>query len=184
MSKTQISIDIETLGTTPGCIVLSIGACEFDDRGEILGTFHTHIDVEDSMNCGMHVDASTILWWLAQSKEAQDAITNACPCALDETLAKLQAAFDWTDKRVWCNGAAFDFPILTAAHNKVGKKVPWAYYNEMDMRTLKGLCTKAEWNQFKVAPTLKHDGLADAIAQAKTIANWQRAQLPAVKAEA
>lgn len=176
MKKNQISIDIETLGITPGCVVLSIGACEFDDDGNILGTFHTHIDVADSVKLGMHMDASTVMWWLAQSKEAQDAITKAAVKGLEQALLELEAAFDWKDVRVWCNGAAFDFPILTAAHNKVGKKVPWAYYNEMDMRTLKGLTSKAAWNALKVAPTLAHDGLADAIGQAKTIAAWQRGQ--------
>lgn len=177
MRQTQISIDIETLGVTPGCVVLSIGACEFDDDGDILRTFQTHIDVEDSVEHGMHIDASTVIWWLMQSKEAQDAITKAATVPLDLALIAFAEAFAWADKRVWCNGAAFDFPILAAAaHKKVGMKVPWAYYDEMDMRTIKGLCTKAEWNNFKVAPTLAHDGLADAIAQAKTIAAWQRGQ--------
>ena len=37
----ELMLDIETLGKSPDCIVLSIGACFFDIKGKKIGaTFH------------------------------------------------------------------------------------------------------------------------------------------------
>jgi DNA polymerase III epsilon subunit-like protein len=166
-----IMLDIETLGTKPGCIILSIGAVEFTGT-EITKTFHVNIDVEDSSKFDMHIDARTVLWWLGQSKEAQDAILQAQVFGLEQALCEFEAAFDWNDVQVWCNGAAFDFPILSHAFNAVGKKTPWKYYDEMDMRTVKGLVGKDMWKKLQVKAKLAHDALEDAIAQAKTLQNY------------
>ena len=163
----KIMIDIETMGTSPGCVILSIGAVEFDDT-KIVGEFHVHIDIEDAVKRGGHLDPRTVLWWLEQSKEAQNAILEAKSKFLEVALLELEAAFDWEGKEVWCNGAGFDFPILKAAHDMVGRKLPWAYYNEMDYRTLKNLAGKDLFESVRVRPTLAHDGLEDARAQALT----------------
>lgn len=164
----DIMLDIETLGTTPGSIVLSIGACAFTDT-DITSMFHVHIDSIDSQQQGLHIDASTVMWWLDQSKEAQTSLTASKTVPLREALERFSDAFNWTGKRVWCNGAAFDFPILGAAFKAVGMKPPWAFYNEMDFRTIKGLVGKKAMKGFTIPPTIAHDGLADAIGQAKTL---------------
>ena len=62
----HLMLDIETFGTTPGCVVLSIGAVEFDLDG-IKGEFHAHIDVDSSTALGLKVDARTEKRWLEQS---------------------------------------------------------------------------------------------------------------------
>lgn len=165
-----IMLDIETLGTTPGSVILSVGAAEFSNT-EILNTCHVHIDPLDSASKGMHIDAATVMWWLAQAKEAQQALLDTVTIGLEAALIILAQSFDWTDKKVWCNGAAFDFPLLSAAHNAVGMRTPWMYYNEMDMRTVKGLVGKAVFKRCRIEPAIAHDGLADAIAQAKTLQN-------------
>lgn len=166
----DIMLDIETLGTTPGCVILSIGAVEFDDT-TTYGKFSVHIDPIDAVRHGMHIDASTVMWWLDQSKEAQNALLNAEQVPLCYALLAFADTFDWKNSRVWCNGAAFDFPILGAAFKAANMKQPWAYYNEMDMRTIKGLVGKEAWKTHAVKPTIAHDGLADAIAQARTLQN-------------
>ncbi len=166
----DIMLDIETLGTAPGCVILSIGAAEFSAT-DILNTFHVHIDPTDSVDNGLIIEPATVMWWFDQSKAAQSAITSAKWETLLDALNAFIKAFDWTEKRVWCNGAAFDFPILNAAFKKLGLKAPWPYYNEMDMRTLKGLVGKDAIQACKVVPTIAHDGLADAVAQAKTLQN-------------
>lgn len=163
----HIMLDIETLGIKPGCIVLSIGAVEFDHTG-ITKEFIVHIDPQDAERCGLSAEAGTVMWWLSQSKEAQDALSTGTPRALQGALIDLVHAFDWNDVKVWCNGASFDFPILQAAFAAVGMKAPWAYYNEMDFRTLKNFYSKSTFKRMQVQPELAHDALEDARAQALT----------------
>lgn len=166
----DISLDIETLGIQPGCVILSIGACEFN-REQIGKLFHAHIDVEDSVRRGATMDARTVLWWLGQSKQAQEAILSTSTHMFEAALMDLEEAFSWENKRIWCKGASFDFPILRSAYKTVDMVPPWPYYNEMDLRTVKRLLTKDDWNSCKVAPDLPHDALEDALAQARTIQN-------------
>ncbi len=50
-------------------------------------------------------------------------------------------------------------------------KAPWAYYNEMDHRTMKNLLGKTEMKKLTAKATLKHDALDDARTQALTLNN-------------
>ncbi len=167
----NVMIDLETLGVTPNSIILSIGAVEFDqfNLGDV---FHMGIDYNDQVKLGMHVDASTAMWWIGQEQGAQQALMKitAGALSLSVVLAKFAATFkNWGKKRLWCNGASFDIPILVAAHKKANIIQPWRYSNEMDMRTIKGLFGKDAWNLHAEKPTVAHDGLADAIAQARSL---------------
>lgn len=167
----NVMLDLETLGVTPGSIVLSIGAVEFNESN-LGNTFHMGIFVESSVLAGMTVDASTAMWWISQTMPAQQAILNitADAATLPSVLGRFSVAFpDWKTKKIWANGAAFDFPILSAAYKAVGMIVPWRYSNEMDMRTIKGCVGKQRWDALKEPPTIAHDGLADAISQARSL---------------
>jgi hypothetical protein len=164
----DIMFDTETLGKTAGCIVLTIGAVEFDST-RIIKEFEVSIDPRDSQACGCHMDADTVMWWLDQSKKAQEALTANKALPLGQALNELTEAFNWQNKRVWCNGASFDFPILTGLYAKFGVQAPWAFYNEMDMRTIKNMVGRDKWKKMSVKPTIAHSALADAISQAKTL---------------
>ena len=89
----HLMLDLETLGTTPGCVVLSIGAVEFDLDG-IKSEFRAHIDVDSSTALGLKVDARTVMWWLDQSKEAQNALLQADPFPIHGVLDALSDTFD------------------------------------------------------------------------------------------
>lgn len=163
----NIMLDLETLGTQPGCVVLSIGAVEFDLKG-ITGSFHAHIDVKSSHKAGLTVDPSTVMWWLDQSKEAQNALLCAETVSLQDALEAFSDTFEWDNTQIWANGAAFDFPILEAAYRVTGCAVPWQFWNQRDYRTLKGLVSKEVFNSLRVPPDVAHDALADAKSQALT----------------
>lgn len=163
----NIMIDTETLGTSAGCVVLSIGAVEFDEH-KIYTQFHIHIDPESCTDAGLNIDTRTVLWWLDQSKDAQNALLKGTTVPLTDALDQFSAAFNWEGVKVWCNGADFDFPILDAAYKAVGKKVPWKYWSKMDYRTLKNLVPKPIYEDLKFEPVVKHDAHADAVAQALT----------------
>ena len=164
----HLMLDIETLGVNPGCIVLSIGAVEFSN-GVITGRFHAHIDPHSCEEYGLKAEAGTTMWWLAQDQKAQQALLSGEQHDLDDVLASFIDTFDWKDLKVWANGASFDFPILKAAFEAVDRKLPWAFYNEMDFRTIKGLMPKADFDTMRVRPGVAHDALDDATAQAQTL---------------
>ena len=173
MLQKGIMIDIETLGTRPGCVVLSIGACEFSSDG-IGEEFYTAIDPESCTDWGLTIEPRTALWWMDQSQDARDFITKSKKIALDLALNDFAKAFKWKGKQIWCNGASFDFPILTAALHAVGKREPWEYWATNDYRTIKNLVGVNVYEACKVDATVKHNALADAVAQAQTLINMSK----------
>lgn len=163
----NIMLDIETFGTSKNALILSIGAVEFTEA-EIYKPFHIHIDTDSAEEAGLRIDARTVMWWLTQSKAAQDSLVGEQTFPLRECLQALSDAFDWSDATVWCNGADFDFPILENAFKVVKLPVPWKYYNKMDFRTLKKLVPQELYKRLKVEPEIAHNALFDAYAQAET----------------
>lgn len=163
-------LDIETLGTRPGCVVLSLGAVEFDDTGTFGKEFEIVIDVENATAWGLKIEPRTVMWWMEQNEVARKKISEPGE-GLSEALEAFVKAFRWKDAQVWCNGASFDFPILDAAFDAVEMKKPWAYYNERCFRTIKGMLSKEVFDSLKVSPKIAHSALEDAKAQALTLVN-------------
>lgn len=164
----NLMLDIETFGTQPGCVVLSIGAVEFDETG-VTHEFHAHIDPGSAVAAGLTIDPNTVMWWLEQDKAAQTALLQAERHPLHDVIQAFIHTFEWDGLKIWANGASFDFPILKHAIEAAGFKQPWAYYNEMDYRTVKNLVPKNVFKLLKVEPTIAHDALDDARAQAQTL---------------
>ena len=163
----NIMIDIETLGTLPTSVILSIGAVEFDENG-VGKTFYTQINPESCADYGLTMDARTVMWWLEQDEAARRALINAKNHSLDVALEELAAAFDWKNKSVWANGIDFDLSILENAYRAVGKNAPWPYWAKMDYRTLKKMVPREVYESCKEEPVVAHDALCDAVAQAAT----------------
>ena len=94
MTTPHIMLDIETLGTTPGCVIASIGACTFaPESGEVARqTFYDLIDIGDAVGAGLTIEYGTVLWWLRQSDEARAEITRQdARSPLKEALDNLSA---------------------------------------------------------------------------------------------
>jgi hypothetical protein len=140
----NIMLDLETLGTKPGCVVLSIGAVSFDAE-RIVDAFYVNIKPDDAQRCGLTIDASTVMWWMQQSKQARAAF-NTGSMRVHEALINFNT---WLLKqrpsvgdgrmKVWGNGASFDQPVLEAVYAAVGIANPWQYRDCMCYRTLKNL---------------------------------------------
>lgn len=162
-----VMIDLETLGQRPGCAITSIGAVKFDPRGGWIGdAFHIHIDVDSSVRHGLHCDIKTVMWWLGQGDDARRVMTqgqrDAAPLF---TALDAFAAFFADSPAIWCNGASFDFPILTAAYHALQETPPWQYWQEYDLRTLKGLNKTLRIERSGT----HHNALDDAIHQARLV---------------
>jgi len=165
----RIMIDLETLGTCPGSIILSIGAVRFDLDHGVTGEFYVNIDVEDSQRHGLTLTASTVVWWMTQSDEAREALVSAkkslCDALKDfdewarpEVISGLLKPID----ELWGNGSDFDNVLLARAYEATGMVVPWSYRANRCYRTM--------WSMFPQIPFHKpakaHNSLEDARAQA------------------
>lgn len=167
----RIMVDIETLGLEPGCVILSIGAVEFDTGG--LGqTFYAGIDIETGQEAGLTIDANTLKWWLDQDETVRDVLFGG-GVPLEEALRYFADFYD-TNSEIWANSPSFDCELLEAAYTAVGIEIPWAFHEERCFRTLASLPQAPELEQ----EGDEHHALDDAEHQARvaseTLARLER----------
>lgn len=162
----HVMLDLETLGTKPGCAIVSIGACVFNAEG-VQGKFYRAINI---ITTGLALDPGTVVWWMGQSAEARAVFSDTARVTTFEALANFKNW--WVDNElkyltdghfVWCHGATFDAPILEAAYASVGQKAPFKFFNVRDTRTLYAL---ADVYPDRAKGT-HHNALDDAVAQAE-----------------
>lgn len=167
----DVMIDLETAGTAPGSVILSIGAVGFDPGEPALGPeFYKVVNVRDSQALGMTVEFGTMAWWARQTVEAQRVLRQADAAALsapprvvlEELTSWLSVNFP-PSVRVWGNGAAFDNVLLQEMYRTVGLAAPWSFYNDRCYRTLKELRPDVKM----VRGGTHHNALDDARSQAE-----------------
>ena len=157
-SKERIMIDIETLGTEPGCVILSIGAVRFNRDG-IGETFHAQISKRSCLENGLTIDDETEEWWEQQEQDMPDGSE-----PLYIALGNLSGFCETADE-VWANSPSFDLRILDAAYDAIESASPWEYHQERDVRTFRSLPGFVELGQMGQ----EHHALDDAIHQAREI---------------
>lgn len=167
----DLSVDIETLGTRPGSIVLSVAAVPFLWNAEqaVFGeTFYRRISVMDSLVNGLVADQDTLNWWASQPREAWYSLLELKEHRLREVfdeLAGFVGHFCEPKCRVWMNGPSFDGVILQAAALSARTSLPWRYWQERCVRTICEDVAEPE----RPADSVKHDALSDAMHQAKWV---------------
>lgn len=178
-------MDLETLGTKPGCAIISIGAVMFDEIQNKLGdTFYVTINRYSNSVYGLIEDPATVKWWGEQSVEARYLLSEVnlagtpLPAALamfTEWLATTQYD-DWLHDlektpskakimdrvEMWGNGSDFDNALMVVAYSKVGGAAPWKFWNNRCYRTLKGMLPQHKLTRVGV----HHNALDDAKSQA------------------
>lgn len=166
----HVMLDLETLGTLPGSVILSLGAVTFGPQG--LGKeFYAVINRDTCRNAGLVEDPDTLAWWAAQSEEARAVLSLASNLKTSLSLARvlndfgnfLRALGDQKTVMLWGNGVRMDNVLLAAAYRKVGDYDPWHYSNDRCYRTLKALepgCKLVRTGTF-------HNALDDAKTQAE-----------------
>jgi DNA polymerase III epsilon subunit-like protein len=169
--KTDIMIDLETLDVLPTASVLTIGAVRFDPFGDDVNDpdcdkFYVKVDLDSCDRYGCTVSQDTVEWWAKQSQEAQDEAFNPEGRIPIESAMDQLYKFCWGGKRVWSHGAGFDVIILEHLFRKVGKAIPWSFWEVRDTRTLFDLGIDP-----KRPPVLKHHALEDAWNQAVGVQN-------------
>lgn len=168
----NVMIDLETMGTNPKAPITCIGAVFFNPKtGELGERFYCRVDFGNDMLNGAVPDGDTIKWWLRQSSDARAELISDDAIPIFEAVGDLS---DWlTDNaedlktlKVWANSPSFDCTILRSASERIGIDIPWNYWNERDVRTMKEValslwgCTPA----IELAGAI-HNALHDAINQ-------------------
>ena len=173
----DVMLDLETLGTVPGSVILSMGACFFDPfTGKIGKEFFRAIDIDSSIESGMQIDGGTLEWWLRDNPEALKATIDV---ESKETLEEaLIAFFNFCDTdgqiakvRLWANDPSFDTAMIMYACKQT--KIPYQlkFWNNRDVRTIVGLYPSNLFKDYKINNQRigYHTALADAIYQAKYV---------------
>lgn len=185
--KTDLMIDLETLGTGPLAVVVSVGAAafSFDDSDTVTDQYRAVLDRDQQEHQFMRErDPSTVAWWEKQSPAARSVFEEP-QLEVHEALEGLaqfvgKHCVPQTEVRAWGNGADFDLVILGSLYKDVKLQAPWRYHQQRCFRTLKSLFPR-EYDAAKRLPSLaggpvvKHDALADAVWQARVAQELWRA---------
>ena len=165
----DVMIDIETLDTDIGAVILSIGACRFNANG-IRSTYERSISIDSCLEAGLSVDGDTLEWWLDQSDEAQEVLSGGD--GLQTVLSDFAGWIKATNTpkhgedrppKIWANSPSFDCVQLEHAYRALGMDIPWDYSDRRDYRTLQILPLDPEVDHNRTA----HSAVDDAVYQAK-----------------
>ena len=132
-------IDLETLSTHPEAFILSIGAVAFDPETGQLGGEHFYKRIHlGGDQCGAHIDAGTVQWWMNQSQEARDELFNYGQerVALSTALSDLGDFLHlWGPETLWQRGNS-DSMWLERAYKRLGWiEPPFHFAQWADQRT-------------------------------------------------
>lgn len=172
----HVSLDLESLGKGPQAMILAIGAVKFDPYTGVLAEnpFYRVIDIEDPG--GGVIDASTVVWWMRQSRDAQQAIFGEGVERVPLTQALIEFSEwlgfndslpedqDYPDVYLWERGDK-DCQWLISAYEGTGFKPPFAHNQYGCQRTF----TKWSGAAAPAFEGIAHNALDDAIYQARAL---------------
>lgn len=179
----HIMVDLETMGTVPGCAGLSIGAVVMDfDDFTLKEQFYTCVSLPDSLENFLHEEEETRKWWEDKTPEARQVLFDAndpgaprladALTELNKWFASIGATIRKT--RLYGNGADFDNPILRVMYHAAkvqpfGAEPGAGFFGGRCYRTLKSL--DEIFGPAFAAPKLErvgtfHNALDDAKSQA------------------
>jgi len=164
---THAMIDLETLGTEPDSVILSIGGCKFDpNSNKIWDEFHLRLDVDEQSGRGRNINQDTIDWWQSKPSEVIEAAFGPeGRVGIDEFLDFLKKWCVNADS-YWAQGPTFDMVMLENLYKQYNKPYPWAFWKIRDSRTLFGIMPEDPRKAMNFAA---HDALEDCKAQAQCV---------------
>jgi hypothetical protein len=154
-------LDIETLGTRPGAVVLSAALVRFSDEAHV----QINLRVDEQQALGLTIDPDTHAWWGTQDPLAWAKATEN-PQPLSVALPYIASWIAWAgpDPLIWAHGASFDGPLLEEVYRRAGVACPWRFWSLRDTRTLYDLAG-VNVKDYAVPPP--HVALNDAIGQTR-----------------
>ena len=159
-------LDLETLGTQPGCVILTLGAVKFNpyDTQEPGPGLYIRPDVDEQIARGREVQQDTLEWWTQQTDEVrEEALGTEDRIPVEEMYRQLNRFLVGVDN-IWAQGPVFDIAILENLYMQYGWPTPWQFWQISDSRTL----FKVHGDPRKKG-ALSHNALADCVSQAEAV---------------
>jgi len=164
---THVMLDLETLGTRPDCVILTLGAVKFNpytlqDPGPGL---YIRPDADEQIARGREVQQDTINWWMQQAEDVrEEALGTEGRVSVEEMYRDLNRFLVGVDC-IWAQGPVFDIAILENLYRQYGWPTPWQFWQIRDSRTLFGVHgDPREKNKVGL-----HNALEDCVSQAKAV---------------
>ena len=161
-------LDLETLGTHPDCVILTLGAIKFDPFGnrEPGPGIYLRLDINEQLAIGRSTLDSTIEWWAKQDPEVReealgDSRSRTNIGDMKKELNKFLVGVD----HIWAQGPAFDIVILENLYRSQSWPIPWHFWQIRDSRTLFGV----HGDPRKSGRDQAHNALADCFYQAQAV---------------
>lgn len=163
----DVMLDLETLGTRPGCVILTLGAVKFnpytmENPGPGL---YIRPDADEQIARGRTVQEDTLQWWMQQAEDVREEALGTDGRVPVEQMYRELNRFLVGVENIWCQGPVFDIAILENLYEQYGWPTPWQFWQIADSRTL-----------FKVHgdPRVKgkvglHNALEDCVSQANAV---------------
>lgn len=165
----HLMLDIETLGTKPGCVITQIACIPFteDGPGPESTWFRANIDIT-TYGHNFHIDAATLKWAIEKGVPIlRDNQIDAALALLDLANFIARRVKDDNRVKIWANSPTFDCEILEAAWRRFDIQVPWHYWHCLDYRT-------EMWRDPRRAEPAAHDATQDCLDQiARLVAKWK-----------
>ena len=161
----DVMIDLETLDTSPGAVVLTVGAVKFDvNKNNIFDELYIRLDVDEQINRNRTVDDGTVKWWSQQPEAIQaEAMGEHDRMPIADAIQTINKFLVGADC-VWGQGYGFDMTILENLYQQYGHNKPWNFWNLRDSRTVFKMMPR---DPVTIIPKVAaHNALADAHHQA------------------
>ena len=165
---TAVMLDLETLGTRPDCVIMTLGAVKFDpfnpDREPGPGIY-LRMDLGEQLALGRTVDDSTITWWAEQDARVRaEAWEGSDRSSIQELKRELNRFLVGVDE-IWSQGPVFDIAILEDLYRSQNWGFPWYFWQIRDSRTL----FKVHGDPRARGRDQAHNALLDCVYQAKAV---------------
>ena len=175
MMYTDLMIDIETVGRTPGCAIIQIAAVPFNmNTGAISDNiFRSSINLDHQLESGKGFTycPNTYKWWMKENPELFKRLSRSS-MKYNQVGSEFQSWFNKLNNskniRVWGNSSRFDLGIIEGWYKKaIGYKFEpfWNTWLERDVRTLAMLNPKIKADTKFIGT--KHDAIDDCKHQIK-----------------
>lgn len=131
----KVMLDLETLGTDPGCAILEIALYTSDGR-----CYYARPTLDDQLQAGLWIDPDTLRFWSKQptfSKlmTAEGQVPAAVALMKLSTWLRNQGEFSEDPIELWACGE--DWSWLKAAFQAYNIPLPWKYNQVRDYRTIR-----------------------------------------------
>lgn len=162
----DVMLDIETLGTKMGSVILSVAFIPFkeNDVGYV-----SNLNVDDQLKAGMEINYETVKWWFSDDKVESLIRSIKNPQPVLKVLEEIEDFVSIKEFTLWSHGANFDEPMLNTLFSAFGKRAPWSHRSVRDTRTIFDLAGVDYSRDFCLTQDKQHTAVDDAKNQIKAV---------------